>query len=82
MNKKTTIQELIEFFELDEQLKKSMPHLIAIVKEVYLEKEKQQILDAYNAGYREAESNSNMPLRTKDISKYSEAINYYKNKQY
>jgi hypothetical protein len=47
---KSAMQELIELLELN-TTNEPLPHLIDVIKEVYLEKEKEQIVDAYDNGY-------------------------------
>jgi len=43
------------------------------------EMDKQQKIDAYNQGYRDAENDaSNIPLSIGDIEEYSNAADYYK----
>lgn len=46
-NKQTAMQELIELLELN-KTNKPWPYLIDIIKEVYLVKEKEQIVKAYS----------------------------------
>jgi len=41
------------------------------------EMEKEQIMDAFNQGYREAELNLNEIVNKGDISKFYDAQNYY-----
>ena len=55
---KTAMQELIELLELN-TTNEPLPYLIDVIKEVYIQKEKEQIIDAYYGkidgvfGYRE-----------------------------
>lgn len=42
-----------------------------------LPNERQQIIDAYNDGYRSGEKESSSSLSDKDISNYDDALNYY-----
>lgn len=42
-----------------------------------LEKEKQQIIDAFNQGFREGETETMVADTQKDVSEYDDAINYY-----
>ena len=44
------MQELIELLELDEKHKEALPYLIDVIKEVYVSKEKEQIINAYDNG--------------------------------
>ena len=45
----------------------------------YTEIEKIQLIDAYNAGYRDGESNQcfSNPTQFEDVSKFNDAENYY-----
>lgn len=52
---KTAMQELIELLELNDK-NEPMPFLIDSIKEVYMSKEKDQIIDAYNQGTLDGES--------------------------
>jgi predicted transposase YdaD len=45
-NKQTAMQELIELLELN-KTNEPLPYLIEIIKEVYVVKEKEQIMSAY-----------------------------------
>ena len=47
---KTAMQELIELLELDEKHKEALPYLIDVIKEVYVSKEKEQIIIAHDQG--------------------------------
>lgn len=47
---KTAMQELIELLELDEKHKEALPYLIDVIKEVYVSKEKEQIIIAHEQG--------------------------------
>lgn len=42
-----------------------------------LEKEKQQIIDAFNQGFREGETETMIVDTQKDVAEYDDAINYY-----
>lgn len=78
---KTTIQKAIEDIEGYRSFGNdiSIKFVVAMLRGVYIELEKKQIMDAYNSGYREAEADSsNIPLSIGDISEYSNAENYYK----
>ena len=55
---KTAMQELIELLELNNELKLIMPHLIHIIEEVYLEKEKEKIIHTYWEAYKEGRFSS------------------------
>lgn len=69
-NKKTVMQEFIEFISSEEY-----PRLYNSIKEewfkTFLEKEKQQIIDAYNSG--------DYMSSTKERLDYDEADHKYKN---
>jgi superfamily I DNA and RNA helicase len=55
---KTAMQELIELLELDNELKLTMPHLIHIIEEVYIEKEKEKLIHTYWEAYKEGRFSS------------------------
>ena len=55
---KTAMQELIELLELNNELKLIMPHLMHIIEEVYLEKEKEKIIHTYWEAYKEGRFSS------------------------
>ena len=55
---KTAIQELIELLELDNELKLTMPHLMCIIEEVYIEKEKEKLIHTYWEAYKEGRFSS------------------------
>ena len=42
-----------------------------------LEKEKQQIIDSFNQGFREGETETMVVDTQKDVAEYDDAINYY-----
>jgi len=75
MENKTALQILIqhiqENYHLTEETKYEFKNA--------LEKEKQQIMDAYNQGYREGEIHSIHVNVSKDISEFGNAENYYYN---
>ena len=47
---KTAMQALIDLISINDAYKESMPFLLDIINEVYLPKEKQQIIKAYTNG--------------------------------
>ena len=47
---KTAMQELIELLELNDK-NKPMPYIIDSIEQVYISKEKKQIMNAYLAGF-------------------------------
>ena len=55
---KTAMQELIELLELDNELKLTMPHLMNIIEEVYIEKEKEKLIHTYWEAYKEGRFSS------------------------
>jgi superfamily I DNA and RNA helicase len=55
---KTAMQELIELLELDNELKLNMPHLMHIIEEVYIEKEKEKLIHTYWEAYKEGRFSS------------------------
>jgi superfamily I DNA and RNA helicase len=55
---KTAMQELIELLELDNELKLTMPHLMCIIEEVYIEKEKEKLIHTYWEAYKEGRFSS------------------------
>lgn len=50
---KTAMQELIELLELNDK-NEPMPYLIDSIKQVYISKEKEQIIDAHLEGWSDA----------------------------
>ena len=74
---KTAMQEALEIIqlaregEIDNDLR-SIRHRL----EKLLKLEKQQIIDTYNEGYRDAEANGGNVAKG-DISEFSNAANYY-----
>ena len=72
-NKKQTAVEWLESEMLKPNL--SMKDIFNQAKEM----DKQQKIEAYNQGYRDAENDaSNIPLSIGDIEDYSNAEQYYK----
>ena len=55
---KTAMQELIELLELNNELKLTMPHLMCIIEEVYIEKEKEKLIHTYWEAYKEGRFSS------------------------
>ena len=77
MDNKTAIQELMEIVEMDANngVEISMRVFYKMLQDA-LPKERQQIEQAYNQGYREAEIDNGADIRD-DISDYQNASNYY-----
>lgn len=63
----TAMEELLEMLQVQNPLRKQM-----------LEKEKQQIIDAFNEGYRDSEIDSVITNNHKDIAMFANADYYYK----
>jgi hypothetical protein len=85
---KTAIQELIDVVEMDfnNGVEISMKVFYGMLMKAR-EKEKEQIIDAFNQGYREGFNDAqSVTENEKDVSKYDDAKNYYdrtfKNKEY
>jgi superfamily I DNA and RNA helicase len=55
---KTAMQELIELLEFDNELKLTMPHLMNVIEEVYIEKEKEKLIHTYWEAYKEGRFSS------------------------
>ena len=77
---KTSIQKAIEdikgYRTFSEDI--SIRFVVAMLKGVYIELEKNQIMDAYNNGYREAEADAiAISIRNRPIAEYSNAEDYY-----
>jgi hypothetical protein len=68
---KTAMQELIELLELNTK-NEPLPYLIDVIKEVYIQKEKEQIKDAWDAGMSEG-----IGTTMADLDWDGEFINYY-----
>ncbi len=78
MNTDTTaIQDMVLYLrqvrtenasERDLALKRALEKTTELIS-----KEKEQIIEAYNQGYRDGESNINTPQNTQDISVFSDA---------
>ena len=56
---KTAMQALIDLISINDAYKESMPFLLDIINEVYLPKEKQQIVDAWDLGRRDIDYPAN-----------------------
>jgi pantothenate kinase len=69
---KTAMQELIELLELN-TTNEPLPHLIDVIKEVYIEKEKEQIQEWYAKGWEEATK-----IGIEESHKYQDLINQNK----
>jgi len=73
---KTPVQELY-----DEYLKvKPLGLKLPIDIDVYLEKERLALVDSFNEGYRNGESDGGIKNNHKDISEFANAEQYYKEK--
>ena len=73
--KNTLIQNVISNFDLMDK-----DHFIdwfKSSKDWMLEKEKQQIIDSFNQGFREGETETMVVDTQKDVAEYDDAINYY-----
>lgn len=88
---RTVLQELIEYFEQQLALQRESNikytgeeaffDALDICKNAYSTKEKQQIKDAFNQGYREGFTDgNNWSENEKDVAEFEDADNYYKNK--
>lgn len=73
----TVIQELIKHFTDAWSSPGDLWNPAKVIEKIESmeEKEKQQLIDFYNEGYRDAESE--MGIEDKDISEFSNAIEYY-----
>jgi hypothetical protein len=69
---KTAMQELIELLELN-TTNEPLPYLIDVIKEVYIQKEKEQIIDAYRVG--KAEAKMFLELNTTGEQYYNQTYN-------
>ena len=78
MATKTAIEEIMDIVEMDAQncVEISMRVFHKMLSEG-LKKEKQQIKDAFNQGYRDAELDAESYKSSGDVSDYSNADNYY-----
>jgi predicted secreted protein len=85
----TVVSELISYFQQQLRLQReskfkytgeeAFVDAIDICKNAFATKEKQQIKDAFNHGYREGFSDGNSWYENeKDVSEYEDAENYYK----
>lgn len=77
--KQTAMQELKWFISdglnnFDESVKVS--EIWDKVEEL-VEQEKQQIIDSFNQGFREGETETMVVDTQKDVAEYDDAINYY-----
>ena len=65
---------------LEEKLKVSFSEELNPLRGFFViakEMHKEEIIDSYNQGYRDAEHDSDSVINIEDISKYSNADNYY-----
>lgn len=74
---KTPIQDLMEMITKVETdaLDKNM--LLSVLKFMYLLKEKESIINSFNQGFREGETETMVADTKKDVAEYDDAINYY-----
>jgi hypothetical protein len=74
---KTPIQDLMEMITKVENdaLDKNM--LLSVLKFMYLPKEKESIINSFNQGFRDGESETMVADTKKDVAEYDDAINYY-----
>lgn len=77
---KTAIQEMVDIVEMDYNngVEISMKVFHGMLLKA-LFKEKQQVLDAYNQGYRDGENAEESTKALVDVSQWADAENYYKN---
>lgn len=80
---KTAMQDLIEWAqeEICERrsysASKTFEQVIEKAQDL-IEKEKEQIMDAYNQGYSDGESDGCIHTTRGDVSQYDDAVNYYR----
>jgi hypothetical protein len=74
---KTVMQELLDRFKDYESGTEFVQWLITDGN--FIEKEKQQISDAYNQGYRDGENAEESTKALVDVSQWADAELYYKN---
>jgi hypothetical protein len=76
---KTAVEWLQQEVILQTNLPLNLENVLVFNKlfEQAKEMEKEQIMDAFNQGYREAELNLNEIVNKGDISKFYDAQNYY-----
>jgi hypothetical protein len=86
MAQNTALQELIEeiegcydLMEEEHSQTKTLKWVVQQIRNRYLSKERQDIIDGFNQGYREGETDSNdnggkLPI---DVCQYDDANNYF-----
>ena len=74
---KTVVKKFINYLSANKKINKFSEEAIHFTDE-----EKTQIMEAYNAGYRDGESNQcfSNPTQFEDVSKFNNAENYYNEK--
>lgn len=87
MSNKTALKELIEYFEQQLRLQRSseikytteeaLVDVIQVCKNAQKTKEKEQLINAYNQGYRDGEIQEYNSEN--DVSEFDDAENYYNN---
>lgn len=73
----TPIQDLIEMITKVENDVLDKNILLSVLKFMYLQKEKEIIINSFNQGFREGESETIVADTKKDVAEYDDAINYY-----
>ena len=84
----TVLQELIKYFEQQLSLQRESNikytgeeaffDALEVCKNAFKTKEKQQIIDAYNQGYRDGEDAEESTKALVDVSEWADAELYYK----
>lgn len=74
---KTAIQEIIDLVEIDHNNEISMRVFYKMLSKG-LKKEKEQIKNAFNQGYRDGEMDSMSMSNDEDVSCFDNAENYFK----
>lgn len=72
------MQELIDFLEPELKMHDFLQLPAYEKARSLIEKEKEQITNAFNQGFREGESETMVADTKKDVSEYDDAVNYYK----
>lgn len=76
---KTPMQELIDLLELDDKLKEVLPYLIDVIKDVYIKKEKEHIIDVYADGIDHDYTDLDIEFGIQDSDRRNHAEEYYNN---
>lgn len=72
MAQQTAVKQLIEDFDFEFKT-----YCISVNWEIFIEIEKEQIIHAYNRGYRDGEIDS-LDLKHEDVQFFEDAEKYYK----